>query len=165
MSRTTAVVFLIASALTLALVSTKIRGADEIEYFSHLRSAVFDRDLDFTNDYGHFYEANPQGLQAFKETFLDRREPKTNRPINFAPIGSAVVWSPFYLAADALVRRGYLKGPADGFSTAYTGAVTYGSALTASLRDLAAGAVEYRNDDPLLARLRVAAGVPVALGP
>lgn len=131
MSRGTAAAFLIASAVTLALVSTKIRGADEIEYFSHLRSAVFDRDLDFTNEYEHFYQANPQGLRAFKETFLDRREPGTNRPINFAPIGSALVWSPFYLAAHALVRNGVLRGPADGFSPAYTGAVAYGSALLA----------------------------------
>lgn len=133
MSRGTLVTFLIASAVTLALVSTKIRGADEIEYYSHLRSAVFDRDLDFTNEYEHFYNANPQGLLAFKETFLDRREPKTGRPINFAPIGSAVAWSPFYFAAHALVRNGVLRGPADGFSPAYAGAVAYGSSLLAIL--------------------------------
>ena len=131
MSRGSAVAFLLATVVTLALVSTKIRGADEIEYFSHLRSAVFDRDLDFTNEYEHFYRANPQGLLAFKETFLDRREPRTNRPINFAPIGSAVLWSPFYLLAHALVTRGALLGPADGFSPAYTGAVAYGSAFLA----------------------------------
>lgn len=131
MSRGTLVAFLIASALTLALVSPKIRGADEIEYYSHLRSAVFDRDLDFTNEYEHFYNANPQGLLAFKETFLERREPKTGRPINFAPIGSAVTWAPFFLAAHALVTNGVLRGPADGFSPAYTGAVAYGSSLLA----------------------------------
>ena len=133
MSRNAFLTFLIASAITLALVSTKIRGADEIEYFSHLRSAVFDRDLDFTNEYEHFYKANPSGLKAFKETFLDRREPKTNRPINFAPIGSAVAWAPFYYVADVLVTRGVLRGPADGFSSAYTGAVAYGSAFLAIL--------------------------------
>ena len=133
MSRGTLVVFLVASAFTLALVSTKIRGADEIEYYSHLRSAVFDRDLDFTNEYEHFYRANPQGLLAFKETFLDRREPKTGRPINFAPIGSAVVWSPFFLLAHALVTNGVLRGPADGLSPAYTGAVAYGSSFLAIL--------------------------------
>jgi hypothetical protein len=132
-SRFTLVTFLLASAVTLALVSTKIRGADEIEYYSHLRSAVFDRDLDFTNEYEHFYNANPQGLLAFKETFLDRREPKTGRPINFAPIGSAVVWSPFYLAAHVLVRNGVLRGPADGFSPAYAGAVAYGSSFLSIL--------------------------------
>ncbi len=133
MSRSTVVAFLIASVVTLALVSTKIRGADEIEYFSHLRSAVFDRDLDFTNEYAHFHAGNPQGLAAFKETFLDRREPKTGRPINFAPIGSAVVWSPFYLGAHVLVTSGVLKGPADGFGPSYTGAVAYGSSFLAIL--------------------------------
>ncbi len=133
MNRGTTFAFLVASVLTLALVSTKIRGADEIEYFSHLRSVVFDHDLDFTNEYEHFYRADPGGLQAFKETFLDRREPRTNRPINFAPIGSALIWAPFYLAAHALVTNGVLRGPADGFSTAYTGAVAYGSALLAIL--------------------------------
>jgi hypothetical protein len=132
-SRGTVIAFAIASLVTLALVSTKIRGADEIEYFSHLRSSVFDRDLDFTNEYEHFYRANPSGLQGFKETFLDRREPKTNRPLNFAPIGSALLWSPFYLAAHALVTNGLLPGPADGFSRVYTGAVTYGSSMLAIL--------------------------------
>ena len=133
MSRSTVVAFLIATVVTLALVSTKIRGADEIEYFSHLRSAVFDRDLDFTNEYAHFHAQNPQGLAAFKETFLDRREPKTGRPINFAPIGSAVVWSPFYLGAHILVTNGVLQGPADGFGPSYTGAVAYGSSFLAIL--------------------------------
>lgn len=133
MNRSTVAAFLVASLVTLALVSTKIRGADEIEYFSHLRSAVFDRDLDFTNEYEHFYRANPQGLASFKETFLDRREPVTGRPINFAPIGSAVVWSPFYLLAHVLVTNGVLSGPADGFSPAYTGAVAYGSSFLAIL--------------------------------
>ncbi|MBX7184190.1 MAG: glycosyltransferase family 39 protein [Vicinamibacteria bacterium] len=138
MSRATLLTFMIASAITLALVSTRIRGADEIEYYSHLRSAVFDRDLDFTNEYEHFYDGNRQGLQAFKETFLDRREPKTGRPINFAPIGSAVVWSPFFLAAHALVTNGVLRGPADGFSPAYAGAVAYGSSLLAIIGFLVA---------------------------
>ncbi len=133
MSRASIIGFLIATFVTLALVSMKIRGADEIEYYSHLRSMVFDRDLDFTNEYEYFYKTNPQGLVAFKETFLDRREPGTGRPINFAPIGSALVWSPFFLFANSLVSNGVLKGPADGFSPAYTGAVAYGSSLLAIL--------------------------------
>src|SRR5205814_691342 len=40
--------------LTLPLVTPRIRGADEIEYFSYLRSAVFDRDLEFGNEYERF---------------------------------------------------------------------------------------------------------------
>src|SRR5262249_13373532 len=48
--------------LTLPLVTPRVRGADEIEYFSYLRSAVFDHDLEFGNEYQWFYDHDPQGL-------------------------------------------------------------------------------------------------------
>ena len=51
----------VALLLTLPLVTPKIRGADEIEYFAYLRSLVFDRDLDFENEYAHFYARDPAG--------------------------------------------------------------------------------------------------------
>jgi hypothetical protein len=76
--------------LTLPLVTPRIRGADEIQYYSHLRSLVFDGDLDFENEYRWFVAQDPQGLLAFQETFLERREPLTGRPINFTPIGCAL---------------------------------------------------------------------------
>ena len=90
--------------LTLPLVTPKIRGADEIEYFAYLHSAVFDRDLDFENEYTHFYAQDPVGLAGFKATFLDLREP-TGRPINFAPMGTALLWAPAYLLAHTGVVR------------------------------------------------------------
>jgi hypothetical protein len=122
---------LLAFVLTLPLVSPKFRGADEIEYFSYLRSAVFDFDLDFTNEYTHFYEHDPQGLQGFKATFLDRREARTGRPINFAPLGSALLWSPVYLLAHAGVVSARALGvdvAADGFSAPYLYAAALASA-------------------------------------
>lgn len=118
--------------LTLPLVSPKFRGADEIEYFAYLRSAVFDGDFDFTNEYRHFYAADPQGLAGFKATFLDRREELTGRPINFAPLGSALLWSPLYLVAHAGVAAANALGasiPADGFSRPYLFAAALASAL------------------------------------
>lgn len=118
--------------LTLPFVSPKFRGADEIQYFSYLRSAVFDHDLDFTDEYRHFYERDPQGLAAFKATFLDRREELTGRPINFAPLGSALLWSPFYLVAHAGVLAARALGAgvaADGFSPPYLVAASLASAL------------------------------------
>jgi hypothetical protein len=117
-------------ALTLPLVTPKVRGADEIEYFSYLRSAVFDRDLHFENEYRYFYERDPQGLLGFKNTFLDRREDATGRPINFGSMGAALLWSPFYLLAHALVLLARALGSgvaADGFSTPYLLAVGLGS--------------------------------------
>jgi hypothetical protein len=119
-----------ALVLTLPLVTAKIRGADEIEYFAYLHSAAFDRDLDFENEYTHFYAQDPVGLAGFKATFLDLREPLTGRPINFAPLGTALLWAPAYLLAHAGVVVARALGAsvaADGFSPPYVMAVCYAS--------------------------------------
>jgi hypothetical protein len=129
-------VLLILFVVTLPLVTYKIRGADEIEYYSYLRSLAFDHDLDFTNEYRHFYDQNPQGLEGFKATFLDGRSPDTGLPINFAPIGSAVLWSPFFGLAHLGVVAARALGaqvPADGYALPYVVAVSLGSALYALL--------------------------------
>jgi hypothetical protein len=126
--RTLVVLFL----LTLPLVTPKVRGADEIEYFSYLRSLAFDHDVEFGNEYDRFYAADPRGLAGFKATFLDRRETETGRHINFAPLGCALLWSPFYLLAHAGVLAARAMGArvaADGFSFPYVAAVCYASAL------------------------------------
>ena len=118
--------------VTLPLVTPRIRGADEIECFSYLRSAVFDRDLDFEDEYRWFHARDPEGLRGFKATFLDRREPATGRPINFAPVGAALLWSPFYLLAHVAVMAARALGaglPADGFSWPYAAAACFASAL------------------------------------
>jgi hypothetical protein len=122
--------------LTLPLVTPRIRAADEIQYFAPLRSLVFDHDLDYENEYRYFYERDPQGLAGFRETFLERREAGSGRHINFAPLGSALLWSPFYLAAHAgvvLARAAGAGVPADGFSFPYLAAVSFASAFYAFL--------------------------------
>lgn len=122
-------------ALSLVLVSPRIAESDAIEYFSYLHSILFDGDLDFTNEYTYFYLEDPEGRQGFKETFLDLETP-TGLKLNFGPIGSALLWSPFYLAAHGgvLVARalGAEVAP-DGLSLPYRWAVTLGSALYAAL--------------------------------
>jgi hypothetical protein len=113
-------------------VTPKIRGADEIEYFSYLRSLVFDHDVEFGNEYEHFHAADPRGLAGFKATFLDLRETETGRHINFAPLGCALLWSPFYLLAHTGVLAARAAGAsvaADGYSFPYVAAACYGSAL------------------------------------
>ena len=117
---------------TLPLVTPRLRASDEIEYFAYLRSAVFDHDLEFGNEYSYFYERNREGLQGFKRTFIDQRDPVTGRHINFGPLGTALFWSPFYLAAHALVLAARAVGvdvAADGYSAPYLVAVCYASAL------------------------------------
>jgi hypothetical protein len=124
-----------AALLMLPLVTPRIRGADEIEYFSYLPSALFDGDLEFGDEYERFHAADPEGLRGFRETFLERREPATGRHINFAPLGTALLWSPFFLLAHGgvLLARALGAGvAADGFSAPYLWAVALGSWAYAS---------------------------------
>lgn len=117
---------------TLPLVTPRLRASDEIEYFAYLRSLVVDGDLEFGNEYQHFYDQNPGGLLGFKRTFLDQRDPTTGRHINFGPLGTALLWSPFYLAAHGLVLAARALGAdvaADGYGVPYLAAVCYASAL------------------------------------
>ncbi len=131
--RLLALVFL----LTLPLVTPRLRASDEIEYFAYLRSLAFDRDLDFENEYRHFYEQNPEALRGFHHTFLELRDEVTGRRLNFGPLGSALLWSPFYLLAHLLVlgaqASGFSSVPADGLSWPYVAAACYGSALLSFL--------------------------------
>jgi hypothetical protein len=120
---------------SLILVTPRIAESDAVEYFSYLHSVFFDRDLDFTNEYTYFYHEDPDGRQAFKETFLDR-ETATGLKNNFGPIGTALLWSPFYLGAHVLVLAGRALGAgfvADGYSLPYRWAVTLASAVYAAI--------------------------------
>jgi hypothetical protein len=117
--------------ISLPAVTTRLYASDEIEYFAYLRSAYFDRDLSFDNEYRYFYDRNIARAHFFKETFLDYTTP-TGLRRNFAPIGSALLWAPFYAVADAGVRiaRAFGSGvAADGFSRPYISAVAFGSAV------------------------------------
>src|SRR5687767_3714821 len=111
-------------ALSLPAVTLRLYASDEIQYYSYLRSLWFDRDLSFDNEYRHFYEAGVSRSDLFYATFL---EPTTDTGlrISFATVGSAILWAPFYLAADVVARAGGM--PADGYSKPYAAAVCIGS--------------------------------------
>lgn len=112
--------------LSLPAVTPRIYSSDEIQYFAYLRSAWFDHDLSFQNEYQYFYDRGVSKSDGFHETFLERTT-ATGRRINFATIGCAMLWAPFYLAGDLLARTG--GGAVDGFSKPYVAAVAYGSAV------------------------------------
>ena len=124
-------VLAVALLLSVALVKPRIAESDAIEYFSYLHSILFDGDLDFANEYTYFYLEDPEGRQGFKKTFLDL-ETETGLKLNFGPIGSALLWSPFYIAAHAGVLLAQALGAdvtADGLSLPYRWAVAVGSML------------------------------------
>ena len=125
-------VLIVLFALLLPLANPRVAATDEVQYYVYLRSLRFDGDLDFANDYARFNELNPQSGIDASLLQPNRIRPKTGLYGNIAPIGSAIMWSPFFLLADGLVRVGNMFGaaiPADGFSWPYIYSVCYASAL------------------------------------
>ena len=103
--------------ISLPAVTVRFYASDEIEYFAYLRSMWFDGDLSFDNEYRYFYDRGIARGWRFKETFLDG-ETATGLRFNFAPVGSAILWSPFYVLTDAGVRAARAIGvpvTADGY--------------------------------------------------
>jgi len=118
--------------LTLPLYTPRIYASDEIQYFSYLHSVVFDFNLDFTNEYEYFISINPKKYEGFKKDLLDKKN-ENNLPINVAPIGSALLWSPFYLTAHGISSLGNAMGikafNPNGYSPFYIFSVTFASLL------------------------------------
>jgi hypothetical protein len=125
------VVLGLAFLLTTPLLTPRVSASDEIEYFSYLHSIVFDHDLNFRNEYEHFCNLNLKDCvdSRFKETFLDDHTP-TGLQVNFGPIGSALMWFPFYLFAHLVSLALHTLVPvlpADGYSAPYVDAVSFAS--------------------------------------
>lgn len=128
--------------LSLPFVTHRVYASDEVQYFAYLHSVGFDRDLDFTNEYSYFISRYPDSLAGLKQTNLDRiaangqRVPSlTDLPINFAPIGTALLWAPFYAVGHLAALLLHAIDPAvaaDGYSAPYLWAITTGSAIYAA---------------------------------
>ena len=96
--------------------TVRLYASDEIQYFAYLRSAWFDHDLSFDNEYRYFYDRNIARAHRFKEAFLDETS-ATGLRRNFAPMGSALLWSPLYaIAMLVLVERMFGSAPPPRFS-------------------------------------------------
>ena len=117
--------------MSLPAVTARLYSSDEVQYFSYLRSLYFDRDVSFENEYRYFYERDIAQSAGFHETFLER-ETAVGRRVNYATMGSAILWVPFYTAADLWTRATGSAEP-DGFTQPYISAVAYGSAFYALL--------------------------------
>jgi hypothetical protein len=125
------VLLILAFVISLPAVTVRFYASDEIEYFAYLRSMWFDGDLSFDNEYRYFYDRGIAQGWRFQETFLGGTT-ATGLRINFAPVGSAILWAPFYIITDAGVRIARAAGidvAADGYSTPYIASVVIASAL------------------------------------
>ncbi|NJN83069.1 MAG: hypothetical protein HC802_12830 [Caldilineaceae bacterium] len=99
-----------------------VHGADTIGYYGWLRSAVIDGDLQTADEFAHYGMA---WLNTFAETGL-RDSP--------GAVGSALLWSPWFLLVHAATLAGQALGLpliADGYSQQYVWAASLASSLYA----------------------------------
>ena len=93
----------------------EFRG-DSSSYFAYLRSASFDFDLDFRNEW---------------QEFRGEDQRVSDRTVSVFSAGPAVLWAPFYLAAHIYVHLDHLFGRGfyalDGFSLPYRRATALGT--------------------------------------
>lgn len=111
-----------------------IRGNDGVQNYSYLHSLLFDHDLNFTNEYAHYFA---QEAGWFDEKDISKlRDPNTGLPINMYGVGNSVLWAPWVLFFHFAARLGNLFGAKfllDGYSRIYEVAVGAGSCFYASL--------------------------------
>ncbi len=119
---------LLIAVLLAPLTTLRLYAADEIEYFAYLRSAVFDHDLDFTNEYRWFVDKDPVEYDSFARTFLGPTT-KAGLPPNNAPIGSAILWAPFYVPTVAAESALGVAADPPGYSRWDVAAVCLASML------------------------------------
>ncbi len=113
------VLFALLAALFLVPV---VHGTDGAGYYSYLRSAVIDGDLDLANEYEYFSERYPYiGV---------RTDAKTGKVVNPYTIGTAILWAPFFLLAHATTLL--LGRPPDGYTSLYPVLTMLGSAFYAA---------------------------------
>jgi hypothetical protein len=124
----------------LPLFLPRLYATDSVQYYAYIRSLFFDGDLDFTNEYQRFHELNPRS--GIDSALLPKQDPvtgawlnvdpRTGLPINIAPVGSALLWAPFFLVAHGgvlLVRALGSPVAADGYSLPYIWAICFASAV------------------------------------
>jgi hypothetical protein len=112
----------LAVAFSIAAAAGPEFRADSASYFAYVRSAVFDHDLDFADEWEHW------GYAKAPPT------PTGHRP-NVQSVGPALAWAPFYLLAHAYVKLGLAAAPfpADGYSAPYRRAAALGTLIAVGL--------------------------------
>ncbi len=123
-------VLLLAFVLLLPLFTPRLYATDSVQYYVYLRSLVFDGDLDFTNDYARFHQLNPAA--GIAGALSDKIDPNTLKPVNVAPVGSAILWAPaFFLAHGGVLLANGMGASirADGYGAPYITAICLASAV------------------------------------
>jgi hypothetical protein len=114
-----------AFALAVVLAFTPTIKSDGMGYYVYLRSLMLDGDVNFGNDYLDWPDQKIPGEHLTPQT-------ATGYYLNFFSIGPAMLWSPLFGAAQAIVLAGRALGQpwqANGYESIYFVLTTFGSAL------------------------------------
>lgn len=126
-------VLILMLACGFAVLKPSIHGNDGTQNYMFLRSLMIDRDLNFSNEFNHYYEKEP-GWFEFAPLLKD---PVTGLTTNRYGVGNAILWSPFVFATHAgllAARAARVTVPEpDGYSRPYELAVGVGSCFYASV--------------------------------
>jgi hypothetical protein len=116
------VLFAVAYAASLVLLRKpggQIVVGDALGHYVQLRSVVFDRDLQFKNEYARLHGVSEEAIEAV--TAGERMTP-TDHIRNYMPFGPALLWAPLFLLVTATIGIANLFGagyPLDGFARAF----------------------------------------------
>lgn len=130
---------LFAAAYTLGLIllakpDGRIVIGDAMHEYVQLRSAVFDRDLRFTNEYLRLYGLTPETVDEETRWIVDTNE--TGHVKNLMPVGPALLWAPAFLITTAGVWAANLFGfnyPLDGYGRVFQASAGYSGIAAAAL--------------------------------
>jgi len=129
---------LFAAAYTYGLIALakpdgRIVVGDAMHEYVQLRSAVFDRDLRFTNEYLHLYGLTPQTVDEETRWIVDTNA--TGHVRNLMPVGPALLWAPAFLITTAGVWAADLVGfsyPLDGYGRVFQASAGYSGIAAAA---------------------------------
>ena len=125
-----------AAYLTSLAIFPKPRGrvvvGDALHHYVQLRSAVFDRDLHFRNEYIRMYglQGNEPGTEWVHESTA------TGHVRNLMPVGPAIVWAPGFLIVTAVAWLGQFVGwqyPLDGYGRVFQASAAIAGIAAASV--------------------------------
>lgn len=114
------------ATIPLPRIDNQLVSSDGTFYYAYLPTIWLDGDLDFTNQYRYLIGPGRESIAGFTPRGL---------PVNAYPVGPALLWSPFFLAAHLAVLALRALGaaiPADGMGYLYQavtllGSITYGA--------------------------------------
>ena len=106
------------AALAFPRPDARLVVGDAVHHYVQLRSAVYDRDLHFRNEYVRLYGLDALGARVDGDEWIHDDLTPTGHVRNYTPVGPALAWAPLYLLLSAVLWTSALIGlspPPDGY--------------------------------------------------